>query len=80
MGEKALRIRSDAGLLTYECALLKSFDVDLAQCIIALVEAVLIGQAVLTDTAALEEFYLVVLSVLRPDLIKTALGTKFLFK
>ncbi|GKB18388.1 reverse transcriptase domain-containing protein [Tanacetum coccineum] len=42
-------------------------------------EAVLIGLAVLTDTAALEELCLAVLSVLKPDFIKTALGTKFLF-
>nr|GFC29798.1 hypothetical protein [Tanacetum cinerariifolium] len=33
----------------------------------------------LTDTTALEEFCLAVLSVLKPDVIKTALGTKFLF-
>ncbi|GKA23600.1 hypothetical protein Tco_0709633 [Tanacetum coccineum] len=42
-------------------------------------QAVLIGLAVLTDIAALEEFCPAVLSVLRPDFIKTALGTRFLF-
>nr|GEW07420.1 hypothetical protein [Tanacetum cinerariifolium] len=34
---------------------------------------------IITDTTALEEFCLAVLSVLKPDLIKIVLGTKFLF-
>nr|GFA15896.1 hypothetical protein [Tanacetum cinerariifolium] len=42
-------------------------------------KGVLIYLAILSDTTAFEEFFLAILSVLNPGLIKTALGTKFLF-
>ncbi|GJW84276.1 hypothetical protein Tco_0157421 [Tanacetum coccineum] len=61
------------GLLTCECALLKTFDAGLAHFTVG------IGKAVLTDTAAFEKFCLAVLSVLRPYFIKTAFGAKFPF-
>ncbi|GKD91788.1 hypothetical protein Tco_1371625, partial [Tanacetum coccineum] len=68
------------GLLSCECAILKTFDAGLAQFTIGFGKAVLIGLAVLNDTAAFEKFCLAVLSVLRPEFIKTAFGTKFPFR
>ncbi|GKG26784.1 hypothetical protein Tco_0402487, partial [Tanacetum coccineum] len=42
--------------------------------------AVLIGLTVLTGAAALEELCLTVLIGTRPDLVKTAVGEKFLLE
>ncbi|GJW60447.1 hypothetical protein Tco_0109782, partial [Tanacetum coccineum] len=42
--------------------------------------SVLIGMAVLTGAAALEELCLAVLIGTRPDLVKTAVGAKFLLE
>ncbi|GKA03603.1 hypothetical protein Tco_0676384 [Tanacetum coccineum] len=67
------------GLLTCECALLKTFEDGFAQFTVGLGKAVLISLVVLTDTAAFEEFCLAVVSVLRGDFIKTAFGTNFPF-
>ncbi|GKF78420.1 hypothetical protein Tco_0233988, partial [Tanacetum coccineum] len=67
------------GLLTDECALLKVFDIGFAPFTLDLEKAVLTGLAVLTDTAAFEKFYLAVLIGTVPDLVKTAIRTKFLF-
>nr|GEX54611.1 hypothetical protein [Tanacetum cinerariifolium] len=66
------------GLIDSECVVCKAFCLGFATFTRGLEAAVLIGLAVLTGSATLEELCLAVLIVTMPDLVKTAIGAKFL--
>ncbi|GJY76485.1 hypothetical protein Tco_0481601, partial [Tanacetum coccineum] len=67
-------------LLDSECDFGKAFGLGFAAFTKGLGIAVIIGLAALTGVAAFEEVCLATLIGTRPDLVKTAVGAKFLLE